>query len=323
MSIYNGLIGLDVFENKNINVFIGSLSFEDRCLSSFKCVDFKKFDLVVFFINESYSDFYGKNKSELLRLKDKISFIEIDQGNQILIASELKELASSLLNLPVPLGKLKIIVDITTFTRDVLLILVKVFSVKLQGIGKIYWVYNSVERMSQKWLSKSVVDVKSVLGYSGFIRPSRNLHLVVLSGFEPERAREIINIYEPDIISIGCGSNKDSLREDLFKKNEELFKKLIGYYGSQSVRKFEFGLSSPQNTRTSLTKYLEDQDFFGMNTVIAPLNNKISTIGVAMYTFGKPDVQVCYARVAEYNTKDYSIPSNTFYVFEGFAFKEV
>jgi len=50
--------------------------------------------------------------------------------------------------------------------------------------------------------------------------------------------------------------------------------------------------------------------------LLAPMNNKMSTLGAALAAFQCEKIQVCYAPVLEYNFFHYASPGKTCYVVE-------
>jgi hypothetical protein len=52
------------------------------------------------------------------------------------------------------------------------------------------------------------------------------------------------------------------------------------------------------------------------NVIVAPLNTKVSTVGVALAAFDNDRIQLCYAPVEQYNRDSYSRPSELCFVFE-------
>ena len=53
-----------------------------------------------------------------------------------------------------------------------------------------------------------------------------------------------------------------------------------------------------------------------MNTVIAPMNNKISTVGAALAALKNPNIQISYAQADIYNVVGYSMPNDDYYLGE-------
>ena len=52
------------------------------------------------------------------------------------------------------------------------------------------------------------------------------------------------------------------------------------------------------------------------NIVIAPMNNKISTVGASLAAISNENIQLAYAKASLYNTDGYSSPSDNVYFFK-------
>lgn len=208
----------------------------------------------------------------------------------------------------------KVVIDITTFTREVLLVLIKVLSLeKFKDSFLVDFVYTPSESYPE-WLSKGVRDIRSIFGYSGLHLPSKKLMLIVLNGFEVERTKEIIDSFEPNKILLGKPSESDSINKELGLAGSEKFELIKNQYHSIISEKFEFSCKDVLKTKNVLKelvgKYQEE-----FNIVISPLNNKISTIAVALLGIENENIQVCYASANQYNIKSYSKSSDYFFVF--------
>lgn len=68
---------------------------------------------------------------------------------------------------------------------------------------------------------------------------------------------------------------------------------------------FDFSLLDPVQTMHDLKSFIDIGPI--ANVVIAPLNNKLSTIGAGVLAMNNPRVQICYGSVLEYNEAEYSI----------------
>lgn len=208
----------------------------------------------------------------------------------------------------------KVVVDITTFTREVLLVLIKVLSLeKFKGSFLISFVYTPSESYPE-WLSKGVRDIRSVFGYSGLYLPSKKLMLIVLNGFEVERTNEIIDSFEPNKILLGKPSELDSINGELSLTACRKFELINNRYHSIISENFEFSCKDILKTKNVLKELVEKyQEEF--NIVISPLNNKISTLAVGLLGLENENIQVCYASANQYNIKSYSKSSDYFFVF--------
>ena len=211
-----------------------------------------------------------------------------------------------------------VLIDLTTFTHEVLLILLKVVQAALSASCTLIGVYNGAAEYSlgsdatNKWLTKGVKDIRSVLGYSGLNVPSQKSHLIMLAGFETERAEKLVEFYEPTLLSIGHGDPLASIANSHFDLNRQFHRKLMDKY--RDVQTFTFSCADPSETQRAIEEQIAK--FPNFNVILAPLNTKISTVGVAMAAMKNPSIQVCYASVTTYNERGYSSPSADCYVFE-------
>lgn len=113
------------------------------------------------------------------------------------------------------------------------------------------------------WLSRGVKDVRSVLGFPGTMLPSRKLHLIILTGFEVERASEVILRYRPASMSIGLGAKEQSISDSHHSKNKEFFDGITAFatsknYSTDEVSQFAFSCISPTETKGQLVAHINE-----------------------------------------------------------------
>ena len=210
-----------------------------------------------------------------------------------------------------------VLVDITTFTRETLLIILRTLHDVLPKNAKVKLAYTAAQEYAvglieeEKWLARGISDIRSVLGYPGSMVPTRKFHLVVMVGFEHERATRLIETFEPASLSLGFGAPGISINDRLQAINAEFHKRLVNMYGP--VISFEFSCVNPQEVYRTLNHQIEV--FPRHNVVIAPLNTKISVVGAGLCALHNEDVQLCYAAASSYNIDGYSVPSDDCYLF--------
>ena len=221
------------------------------------------------------------------------------------------------------IGTGTVLLDITTFTHEHLLILMALIrnhglpcQVLLGYTGAAEYSTNTDEE--SVWLSRGVGQVRSILGYPGDMAPSRRLHLIVLVGFEVERARTLIEIMEPSKLSLGIGAQEKSISSRHYARNERFRNRLQEFQMRQlqtqtEVDKFTFSCVDPDEARDAIL--LQAAKYPEFNTAVCPMNTKISTIGVGLAALQDPRLQVAYAAVAEYNEAGYSTPGEEVRVF--------
>ncbi len=201
-----------------------------------------------------------------------------------------------------------IVVDSTTFTHEGLLILFRLLASRLRAKDTLHVVYTPASDYAldtaeqEKWLSRGLKEIRSVLGFPGRMIPTRRMHLIVLVGFEVDRARLLIDACEPDAISLGSGRDAtDNKKAHLPRNTASLLQLAVLYPG---FKKFEFSSVDPVDTERALAEQVSQCS--DHNTVIAPMNTKLSTIGAALFALRNREVQLCYAPAMTYNTPAYS-----------------
>ena len=221
-------------------------------------------------------------------------------------------------------GTKKALIDITTFTHEHLLMLLYFLKTE-KLLGKVTFAYTGAQDYSlntplaEIWLTKGVKQVRSVIGYPGELVPSKDLHLIVLVGFEHERAQTVIEAYEPARLSLGFAPRLRSVSEQLSETNKAFFAKVQSFVketrqDTTRVDEFEFSCVDPYQARDAILEQVKKEHAY--NTVICPLNTKISTMGAALVAFEKSEVQLCYSEAAIYNEENYSSPGPTTTLFD-------
>lgn len=203
-----------------------------------------------------------------------------------------------------------VLIDISTFTHESLLIVIRILSFHKSKFQKVYLAYVGATAYStdkpdkEKWLSSGISQIRSVIGYPGFSSPARKNHLVILFGFESERTKLLIESMEFDSISLGFGAVDDSIATEFQEMNCDRHRELMNYY--KNAESFTFSLTDPIIAKKQIGDIIKSKGDF--NTVLAPMNNKISTVGAALVAIENPRVQLIYAKPVEYNSKGYSLP---------------
>ncbi len=294
------------------DVFICCASFEDRSQSAPAQLEGAAFTRVLICANENFPHIIRKTARDLQRRFGSIArLVSLNTSDALRTADSLQEAIDSALQANLN----RFLVDITTFTHESLLILLRIFQIR--GITSVEFLYTAAEEYSvgdpddKKWLTKGIGEVRSVLGYPGKAVPSQKLHLIVMAGFEADRAERLLQEYEPSRISLGLGDPDYSINRDHYKANRLFYQKLLEKYAN--VLEFTFSCSDPEATREVLRTQV-----LGLpkhNTLIAPLNTKISTLGAALLALEDDSIQLCYATAHQYNETRYSIPGDHCYYF--------
>lgn len=307
------------FEGKRISLILG-LGFDQRCFSSLQKFDFNKLEKVFGILNVIRDETTAENRRKFEELTQSRGVVIGEHSKGIIdLADELSLMIDSVMA-----SHDELIVDISAVSHELLVMLIGLMSTK-GDFSRLTILYTSAEEYSymtepdQIWLSRGVKEIRSILGFPGHMLPSKELHLVLLVGFEVERAAELIRCFEPSVLSIGVGHKDYSVSEKHHQNNRAFFESLKRFVDEQKnssceVYDFEFSCVNPERTKEDLVSHINK--FHQYNTVICPLNTKISTVGAALAAIENPSIQLCYAQAEEYNTSCYAKPGECVTIIE-------
>lgn len=295
-----------------IDLFICSASFEERCLTIAKCLATGSIRHALVAENENHRELHAGNGDALLALfGSRAQHVLLDTADPLKTADGL----SAALQASLAFEPRRIVVDITTFTHEGFLILFNLLRQRFTD-RQICYLYSSAAEYSlgtvdsEKWLSKGIGEIRSVLGYSGRFLPSRKLHLVVLVGFEHERVNELIRRYEPSFISLGYGESTEPGAEKHHPPNRHGYERVKAVYAN--AEEFVFYCYNVRRTKKIVQRQVNK--FSNTNVVVAAFNTKLSTLGVALAALENDSMQLCYAQALIYNYTGYSMPGDKVYL---------
>lgn len=180
------ILAIDIEKNIiNDSLFICSSSFEKRCLIIPNEISKNKsIEAVICYFPNNYVE-TEKNTENLKNLfLGRYSTIELSFETPLDNYDKLFDKLT--IN-----KKEHIYVDVSTFTRETLLIIIKILSLPMFEATNIHLCYCPSSRYSSyeegtslPWLSKGVRIIRSVVGYSGDMSPIKDLLLIILVGFE-------------------------------------------------------------------------------------------------------------------------------------------
>jgi hypothetical protein len=302
----------------SIDLLICCGSFEQRSRSIPEALDPQIVRRALVAQNVDLEAYTGENAKRLRsRYQGKCFGVDIRTDDPLLTADNL---GTALVELAKD-DPQKCLVDITTFTHESLLILLKLLALTVELHGSTVFAYASAGEYSvglrdhDKWLTKGVKEIRSVLGYSGDIIPSRKTHLIILVGYEHERASQLIASLGPSILSLGCGGRGTATSEKHQAANEH-FRQLLrsSYALYDQCYDFDFSCCDPWEAKDAIIA--QARKFSDHNVVVAPMNTKISTVGAALATQEMECIQLCYAQALRYNYQHYSEPGDKCHLFE-------
>jgi hypothetical protein len=287
----------------HVDVFICSASFEKRCLAIPRVVAGRSPSRVLISENQNHIELHGQNPGILRNLfAGRGAMVFGDTGNPLRTADAL---LAALRDCAGPTVR-TVVVDVTAFTHEGLLILLRLLPMSFPT-ATFYLGYTRAaeysvgEPLETKWLSRGVSDVRPILGYSGEFIPWRPLHLILLGGFESDRALELIRTLEPTHISLGIARAGESNSEFdvLAMQNIAQIKAIYG-----GADEFTFHPYSPASAHHAIAE--RTQAIPAFNVAVAPMSTKLSTIGAALAAIEHEEIQLCYPQAVLYNYLRYS-----------------
>ena len=289
-------------------IFICSSSFEDRCLSFPGIMDPSIVSQALVCQNEDLRDVVGSNTERLLAMfGEKAVRVLLRTDNPLYGADNIHRALEQF----TPGVARNYLIDATTFTHEGLLILLNLLHRNGKPMDAALIAYNPAKGYAD-WLTKGIGEIRSVLGYPGTPRPSRKCHLIVLTGYEVERAGMLIDAYEPAVVSLGLGGAEESVSKGLYKRNVLFHRRLKEKL--KNVNEFTFSCVDAYATKSAIERQIQEVKDF--NVVLAPMNTKISSVGAAMAAFSDERIQLCYAQAQQYNHEWYSVPSDECILFD-------
>ena len=291
-----------------VDVFVCSSSYEDRCLSIPMQLPTDSVKRALVLENTNIGQVHRNAERLLEHFASRGERVEVHTGDPI---HSVQGMYSALRPLVGRLENERIVVDVTTFTHEQLLILLGLLR-RLGGktVSCLYSGAASYMTGDQQWLSRGIVDIRSVLGFSGDLGIRSGTKLIILVGFEWERAQRLIEAYDPVRLALGIGRQVDAIEDEHFQNNRIFFDKLISLHPHASS--FEFSCNDPEVTARVVEEQCKDPL---LTPVVAPMNTKISTVGAALAAFSDSRIQLCYAQAAIYNCVSYSVPGDYFRAF--------
>jgi hypothetical protein len=293
-----------------VDIFLTCASFERRCLTISQQISSQQVRRAILCENDSlaairrdYADelqtHFGPNGEPVVFRRDS----PLDIADKLRAALE-----------PTDERGRSILVDITTFTHEALLILVRVLQIATRKHDRVFFTYAGAREYSvgsegqEKWLSKGISEIRSVLGYPGVILPSKRVHLIILTGFETERAAKLVDAFEPGVVSLGFVTTAEDDAKN-YESSRTFQQAFLEKYVSADV--FRFPCFDIVETKKAVRLQREKHPEY--NTVIAAMNTKVSTVAVALAALEQPAIQLCYALANEYNYSGYSLPADYCY----------
>ena len=298
------------FQSSSI-ALISCLSFEERSLAVAEALGTSCVERWLAIVNEDIETDISvvRSKAELIakRAGVTIEYITTSKRNPLRLVDALILLAGE----GVSASPLRWVADITTMTHEMLLIIIAAADEIMKSWNDLTLLYNVASQYSgddkpeEKWISRGIQEVRSVVGYPGAWSPGERTTLVALPGLDTDRMRLMVEEIEPDELVVGIACPADEHHSWTAERSRTIAEQLL------STRKgatFDYPALDPFGTIDAVIQALHNVTG---NILLAPLNSKVSTAALGILARHQTMWQVCYAPAFVYNLS-YSTPSDSF-----------
>lgn len=204
----------------------------------------------------------------------------------------------------------KVAIDATCFTRELLGMLLFALSVKRQQISSIvvhyvatgkdgYATQNEKLPEDERWLTKGILEIRSIVGYPGDFSSERKRRVIALAGHESKRLLEILEFIEPEQLSIGNETKGSSTVVGAETISKNVADELRDRIPIPNINEVTFHANSINDTFESVSTLLKSYD--DENVFLVPMNTKLSFIGAALAALQNRNVRMVYAVPEVYN----------------------
>lgn len=296
-------------------ILITAYSYEDRSIESTKKITetiqieetiIIQYDIEVYLDSETLKK-WERNKETIKKLlnKQKIKFKTIDCHHD----------STSALNniLDIVDKNKKFIIDITCFTKNYILKLAQLF--EMFNVFFFYTRSKDIRPLTTHESSVSIDRIEPVEGFEGFMEINKKDLIVLLLGFEGNRALAFLSKYETEPIYVLISSPffKDNQDNDWYIKTaEDSNKQLLNIH-----RVFEFNENihslEPFAVAEEINRAIQAFDNLNnYNLCLSCLGTKLQTLGLYIYWKSHPTSQLLYTiPIKRY---DFSTGAGTSYI---------
>jgi len=275
----------------NFNVLITCASWEDRFTKGFDQINKTELSQVIIFYYKEYKDKTDLNRKYISEYCDekKIKHAEylLSFENPALSWKTIYDTIDSL-----DISSKKLAVDITTMPRETIWIILSMLEKK---DAEIYYIYHRPKKYNKEWLSRDPGRPRLVYKLSGLSKFGVSTILVIITGFDTERAKQLINHFEPEYTFLGVqkGDQYSNVAQNILKHEQEFEK-------NRNISLFKIDAYSDDHgydtVLDQIKPYIENS-----NIIMTSLGPKLSAI--ALYRLHKvyEQISLAYAPSNEFN----------------------
>lgn len=194
------------------------------------------------------------------------------------------------------IGK-RILVDITTMRRETIWAILSFLRLNNNTIDYIYYKPGSY---NEDWLSREPDTPRLLFKHSGISKFGYQTALLILTGFDADRTRQLVNYYEPELTILGSQIGNQFQND---KRNDPEYH-ISECKGLTKIKTFCFN-SYEKDHGFKAIKEIVEQYIGNYNLIVSSQGPKISAISLYNIFIKFPDIALSYVPCKLYN-KNYS-----------------
>lgn len=187
-----------------------------------------------------------------------------------------------------------VLVDITTMPREVIW---WTFSSLRSAQSQVRYVYHKPGGYPETWVTRDTDQPRLVYQHSGVSMFDRQTCLLLISGFDTDRAAQMIQFFEPRAVLVGLqtGSQYDNLAKNVHPMRRLLDRTPNVLFFDLDAYSSDHGLGAIE---AAIVGHLGDY-----NVVAASLGPKPSAVALYRLRCKHPDIALAYAPSRQFNMK--------------------
>ena len=158
-----------------------------------------------------------------------------------------------------------------------------------------HYVYHRPQSYSKDWLTRDTDRPRLVYQHSGIAKLGKPTALLLLNGFDSERAEQLIQFFEPHLLVVGLQSGKQYENDERNYSRGERLDKL-----TRNIKTFEIDAYSADHGFSAIIEQVKPL-LADYNIVAASLGPKTSAIAMFRVVTEFPEIAIAYAPSRQFN----------------------
>ena len=192
-----------------------------------------------------------------------------------------------------------VMVDITTMPRETIW---TIFFLLRKTAAKIHYIYHQPVEYNKDWLSRDPARPRLVFKLSGVALFGKPTALLITTGFDPERTRQLMRFFEPRTVFLGIqtGDQFDNQSQNAEWHRSELKSEY------QEFNVEEFNINAYASDRgEEVVRQIVTSNKEKYNMIMSSLGPKLTSISLFRVYEEFPETALAYTPSSDFN-RDYS-----------------